>query len=270
MRVVFSKRCLDYSVPGHPESPDRVGRIWESLLANGFRFIEAEPATERDLLLVHTPEHVNKLKRMDYESIETPPIKMKYILLSAGAVMKAAENLAFALTRPPGHHAGRDFFEGFCYVNNLAIAVRKLGKRTAILDIDVHHGQGTQDIFLGDPKVAYVSLHQSPLYPMTGLKSEQGCHNFPLFPGTDERTYFKTLGKALDVIRGFEPELLAVSMGFDTYKGDPLASQQISESGYAKLGKTVSGLNLPTFIALEGGYSDQIGKLCLNFLKEFD
>ncbi len=269
MLIVYSPQCLEYEIPGHPESPARVLRIHDFLLEHGFRFIPAEPATKHDVLLVHTAEHFAKVESRDYGDIETPPIDIKYPLLAAGVTIKAAENLGFALTRPPGHHAGRNSLGGFCYFNNVAIAIKKLGKKTAILDLDTHHGNGSQEIFLGDENVVYVSLHQSPLYPMTGLSSEKNCHNFPMFPGTDENTYLKTLEKASAIIGRFKPELLAVSMGFDTFKGDPLAGQQVTEKGYERIGEMVGELNLPTFIALEGGYSDKIGELCYNFLRHF-
>jgi acetoin utilization deacetylase AcuC-like enzyme len=269
MLIVYSPICLEYDTPGHPESPARVKRIYEVLKEHGFKFTAAGPAKKQDILLVHTPEHYVRVESRDYSGIETPPIDIKYPMLSAGVTIKASEKLGFALTRPPGHHAGRGSLEGFCYFNNIAVAVKKMDKKTAILDLDTHHGNGTQEIFLGDENVIYVSLHQSPLYPMTGLRSEQNCHNFPLFPATEEGTYLKTLAKALGIIKRFNPELLAVSMGFDTYKGDPLAGQQVTEPGYEKIGKMVSELNTPTFITLEGGYSDQTGALCHSFLKGF-
>ncbi|MBN2330349.1 MAG: histone deacetylase [Candidatus Aenigmarchaeota archaeon] len=268
MQVVYSPECLEYAIPGHPESPARVERIHDVLKENGFGFIGAEPAGKRDILLVHTPGHFELVKSKDYSGIETPPIDIKYPLLAAGVTIRAAERLGFALTRPPGHHAGRDSLEGFCYFNNIAIAVRKLGRRTAILDLDTHHGNGTQEIFMGDERVLYVSLHQSPLYPGTGLRSERNCHNFPLYPGTGEGTYLRTLEKALGMVGGFRPELLAVSMGFDTYKGDPLAGQQVTEQGFGKIGRMVGSLGLPAFVALEGGYSENIGELCLSFLRQ--
>jgi len=269
MLVVYSPACLEFGTPGHPESAERVKRIHDVLKGKGFRFGGAAPATKEDVLLVHTREHFEKVSRKSYGDAETPAIDVKYPLLAAGVTIEAAKNLGFALTRPPGHHAGPDSLEGFCYFNNVGIAVKKLAQKTAILDLDIHHGNGTEEIFMGDSNVIYASLHQFPLYPMTGLRSDKNCHNFPLSPGTDEDTYLKTLRKALDVIERFRPELLAVSMGFDTYKGDPLGGQSITEQGYARIGKMIKDINFPTFIALEGGYSKAIGKLCWSFLKEF-
>lgn len=270
MLIVYSPLCLEYEIPGHPESPDRVRRMHDVLKEHGFSFTPAEPAKKEDILLVHTPEHFKKIESKDYFDIETPPIDIRYPLQAAGVTIKASQELAFALTRPPGHHAGRNSQEGFCYFNNIAIAVKKLGKKTVILDLDTHHGNGTQGIFLGDRDILYVSLHQSPLYPMTGLHSEGNCRNFPLFPNTPESEYMKTLAKALELVKNFKPDVLAVSMGFDTFKGDPLAGQEVTEKGYGEIGKLLSALNLPTFIALEGGYSDKTGELCLSFLSGFD
>ncbi|MCD6496411.1 MAG: histone deacetylase family protein [Candidatus Aenigmarchaeota archaeon] len=269
MKIVYSPECLEYNSPGHPESPERVKRIYDALKAEGYEFVKPEPATEKDILLVHSEEHYRRVEKGDYESIETPPIDIKYPLLSAGAAIKAMDVAGFALTRPPGHHAGRDTLEGFCYFNNTAIAVRKSGKRTAILDLDTHHGNGTQSIFLGSRDVLYVSLHQAPLYPMTGLKSDGNCLNFPLFPETPEKVYIETLKKAMERIVSFRPDMLAVSMGFDTYEKDPLAGQKVTEKGYRKIGEMISALGIPLFVVLEGGYSEDIGKLCSSFLSGF-
>ncbi|MFQ6112136.1 MAG: histone deacetylase, partial [Nitrospinota bacterium] len=149
-----------------------------------------------------------------------------------------------------------------------AIAVRKLSRRTAILDLDLHHGNGTQDIFMGSSDILFVSLHQSPLYPGTGLSSEGNCLNFPLPPGTDEGEYLETLGEALDEVRGFGPEVLAVSLGLDTHWRDPLGSIKLKEESYEKMGEMVAALKLSTFIVLEGGYSE-VGPGCYNFLRAF-
>lgn len=269
MPVVYSPECLGYEIPGHPESPERVRRIFEALDERGFRFTTAGPAKEEDILLAHSKEHLERVRSRSYSDADTPPVDILYPLVAAGVTMKASQKLGFALTRPPGHHAGKNFLEGFCYFNNVAISVKKMNKRAAVLDLDVHHGNGTQDIFLGDENVIYVSLHQVPLYPMTGTRSEKNCHNFPLAPGTSENAYLKALGKALLLVEKFRPEILAVSMGFDTYAGDPLSNQMVSKRGYEKVGEMVRNLNLPTFVALEGGYSKMIGDLSYNFLKSF-
>jgi acetoin utilization deacetylase AcuC-like enzyme len=161
--------------------------------------------------------------------------------------------------RPPGHHAGKDFLGGFCYFNNIAVAVRKSGKRTLIVDIDGHHGNGTQDIFLGDPQVVYISLHRSPLYPGTGLSSVGNCLNFPLPAHCGDKLYLEALDEALhQALRDFNPEQVALSLGLDGYRDDPLASLGLSTSAYREIGRRVAGLKLPAFAVLEGGYLPEL------------
>ncbi len=121
---------------------------------------------------------------------------------------------------------------------------------------------------MGSREILFISLHQSPLYPGTGLSSEGNCVNFPLPPGTDERGYLEALGDALDEVRGFGPEVLAVSLGLDTYYRDPLGSIKLEEGSYGKMGEMVAALGLSTFMVLEGGYSE-VGESCYNFLKAF-
>ena len=210
---------------------------------------------------------------------DTPVIPGIYYisLLAAGAAADAAdlaqkEGSSYALVRPPGHHATVSKVGGFCYFNNLAIAVKKLlnnKNRVAILDIDVHHGNGTQDIFLGDKSVQYFSLHQVPLYPGTGWKSENNCHNFPLAAGTTGNQYIEVLQKAISDIQKFSPDILAVSLGFDTYESDPLAQLKLKKEDYKKIGGLIKNLTLPTFFVQEGGYSQDSGELAFQFFTGF-
>lgn len=269
MKVIFHPRCLEYEFPGRPESPDRVRLIYEELKKRGFKFARPEPASRGDILLAHSESHYNNVMNRGYSDPDSPPIDPGFPLLSAGCAIKAAKTLGFALTRPPGHHAGREFLGGFCYFNNMAIAVKNQNKKTAILDLDNHHGNGTQNIFLGDSRILYVSIHQQYHYPGTGLLSEQNCTNYPLPAGTCETLYLKTLRRCIKRIRGFRPELLGVSMGFDTSKYDPLGGFLLTEKSYEKIGELIANLKIPTFIVLEGGYSEKIGGLCWNFLKGF-
>jgi len=159
---------------------------------------------------------------------------------------------------------------GFCYLNNIAIAVMKQlkkKKRIAILDIDCHHGNGTEEIFAYHDRVLYCSLHQSPLYPGTGLSSHDNVFNFPLPPGTGGEEYLATLDQALERIGDFQPELLAVSAGFDTYQGDPLTALRLEIDDYYRIGRRIQALNLPAFSVLEGGYSSDLPKLVAAYLK---
>jgi len=159
---------------------------------------------------------------------------------------------------------------GFCYLNNIAMAVARLlaghpDMKVAILDIDCHHGNGTEDIFLGNPKVHFVSLHQSPLYPGTGLESRANCMNFPLEPGTDGARYLEVLKTACKGIEKFKPDILAVSAGFDTYSKDPLSHMNLTVDTYADIGERIALFRKHTFIVLEGGYSSDL-HLCVEAL----
>jgi len=255
VKIVFSEECLKYASPGHPESPERVRLAYEYLI-DRFEFVGASPASVADILLVHSEEHLRRLKHLDFFDFDSPPYPdiYKYASISAGAAITAAKENGFSLTRPPGHHAGRSSIAGFCYLNNIAIAVKKLSKKTLIVDIDGHHGNGTEAIFVGDPKVVYVSLHRSPLYPGTGLQSQNNCYNYPLPGFCGDEVYLETLEKALGSIELSGLEQVAISAGFDAHESDPLASLGLSRQAYRKIGESIAKLGLPVFAILEGGY----------------
>jgi acetoin utilization deacetylase AcuC-like enzyme len=275
VKVVFSDKCLEYSQAGHPESPERV-RTSHAYLKDKFEFVLPGEIEEADILLVHSQSLLDSVKTGRFYDADSPnyPEIFAYARLSAGAAVTACEmalegEAAMSLMRPPGHHVGRNFLGGFCYFNNVAIAVAKalqqVGK-VAIIDFDCHHGNGTQDIFLGKQNVLYVSLHQSPLYPGTGLISEGNCLNSPLAAGTDEARYMTTFSKAIDEVNKFSPDLIAVSAGFDNYKNDPLAGLRLEKSTYEKIGRAIRKLGKPTFAVLEGGYSLDLPECIYNFL----
>ena len=167
--------------------------------------------------------------------------------------------------RPPGHHAERNRVMGFCYINHIAIAVMKLIEshelaRVAILDFDCHHGNGTEDIFFGFDQVLFVSLHQSPCYPGTGLESRGNCINYPLPPGTKPPEFLKAIDMALEKIKAFAPALIAVSAGFDAYKNDPITEMSLDIETYHAIGARIAALKLPTFAVLEGGYAAELAQ----------
>lgn len=259
-KIVFSERCLGYGT-WHIEGPLRVQKAQEILKAKGYEFVEPQPAAEEDLLMVHDGDYIWNLKKGLVEDTDTPAYDniYEYAKLSAGAALHAAKIGGFSLIRPPGHHVGTFgsalgvYTRGFCYLNNIAVAVKALDKPTLILDIDGHHGNGTQEVFLGDSKVTYVSVHRSGIYPGTGSISEGNCLNFPLPADCGEKKYLETLDKALTNVDLSKFEVVAVSAGFDTYKGD-LASLGLTETTYAQIGKRLAALQKPTFFVLEGGY----------------
>lgn len=265
MKILFSQECLNYSEPGHPESPFRVGTAYEYLKQKRFEFIEPKACSDSDVLLAHSRNLLQEVKKGGFFDADTPALEniFYYAALSAGSAIEAAlislkGEKAFSLMRPPGHHATKNNLGGFCYFNNIAIATMRAKEvidKVAIIDLDCHHGNGTQDIFLGEKDVIYVSLHQSPLYPGTGLNNEANCFNYPLPSLTNPDSYLQTLNKALEVVKEFNPDLIGVSMGFDTYKLDPITSLYLEKVTYKYIGEAVSSLRKPIFSILEGGYN---------------
>ena len=262
MKIIFSEKCLEYSWPGHIERPERIRKALG--LLRQYEFLEPKPASQQDLLSVHSREYVDFIKNAEagsYLDGDTPAPEniYEYALLSAGAALLAAQEKGFSLMRPPGHHAGRNGRAlgvatlGFCYFNNIAIAIRKLGRLTLILDIDGHHGNGTQELFQGDPKVTFISLHRYPTYPGTGFRSEGNCLNFPLSYSAGDSLYLKTLEQALSQVEMANIEVVGISAGFDAHEGD-LASVGLTSEGYREIGRRVGALGKPVFGVLEGGY----------------
>jgi len=272
MKVVYSKKSQEFYLPGHPESPQRIKLIYKELSKNNhYVFIEPKPSAEKDLQLAHSKKLIKAVQNNDFIDPDTPqlPNIFEYASLSASGAILASEialkeRLCFSLMRPPGHHAEKNKLGGFCYFNNIAVAVKKLVKKNlkvGILDIDAHHGNGTEDIVKGGKNLLFCSIHQSPLYPGTGLKSEKNCFNFPLAPSSKWPQYKLSLEKALSLLQKFKPDIIGVSLGFDTYKKDPLSNLELEIKDFFQIGKYIFNLNLPTFFVLEGGYSEDIG-LC--------
>lgn len=276
-KIIFSEKCLSFG-SWHIEGPERVRRAYEILKEKGYEFLTPEPASEDALLRAHDTEYIWNLKKGLVEDTDTPAYDniYEYARLAAGGAILAAKVNGFSIMRPPGHHAGRNgaalgvYTRGFCYLNNVAIAVKYLNKPTLILDIDGHHGNGTQEIFLRDENVTYVSLHRHPHYPGTGYTSEANCLNFPLWADCGDEAYLKTLTEALSKVDMSKIELVAVSSGFDTHMGD-LASLGLTDRGYREIGEKIAELKRPTFFVLEGGYSgENIGKDIDQLLKAFE
>ncbi|MFH1069020.1 MAG: histone deacetylase, partial [Candidatus Glassbacteria bacterium] len=278
---------------GHPENAARLVRIAEALAAGGLdrrcRRIEPVEADRDSLLAVHTGDYLDRLEsvcRTGAEYIDTPdscicPASWRVACLAAGGVMRSAAlvaegelDRAFCAVRPPGHHAERHLSLGFCLLNNVALAAVSLKKsygfqRIAILDWDVHHGNGTQHIFEADPSVLYVSLHQDPhtLFPGTGLAGEAGTGagrgtvlNLPLAPGTGDEEYLAVFrGKALPAIESFGPQIILISAGFDPHADDPLASLNLTVEAFSRMIEAVCELSGRVcegriVSVLEGGY----------------
>lgn len=270
MLLIHSPRCLDYSAVGHPETPFRIRSSVALLQRANYVWITPAPCADEDILRVHSRAVLEAVQTGHYIDSDTPhfPEIFEIAKLAAGGAIRAADEAwggqpALSLMRPPGHHAERDRVMGFCYFNNIAIAVSKWlaehsGRRAAILDFDCHHGNGTEDIFLGDERVLFTSLHQSPCYPGTGLVTRENCVNFPLPPGTGPAGFLAALDQALGKIRAFQPAILAVSAGFDAFKDDPITEMALEVETYHEVGRRIAGLQVPTFAVLEGGYARQL------------
>ena len=248
----------------HPESQARL----EVLLHAFPDYTLGRPATAEEVERVHLPEYVDRVRRTERETWLDPDTvctasSYSAALLAAGTTIAAAEQGAFALVRPPGHHALAGRSMGFCLFNNVAVAARRaqaeLGLyRVAIVDWDVHHGNGTEAIFWGDPTVLFVSLHQWPFYPGTGGPEEQEetTVNVPLPAGAGDDEYLRAFAETVEpVVRRFEPDLLLVSAGFDAHVADPLASMRVTEDGFRELASRCRGLAPRVAATLEGGYN---------------
>lgn len=275
--------------PGHPERPERLDAIVAGIKARGMaeklEWVEPTPATSEQLLRVHTRNHVDEMLALRGQTAEidddtqVSPASIDAALLASGACVQAVdlvlgnrEAAAFCLGRPPGHHAERDRAMGFCLFNQVAVAAAhaiadKGVSRVLIIDPDVHHGNGTQDIFYERGDVCYLSIHQWPLFPGTGRASERGVGagegftvNIPLPPGSGDAEYLAIAENVVrPLIRSFAPELVLFSAGFDAHGDDPLGGMNVTTEGfaafYSRLLRELAERKIPSVFALEGGYS---------------
>jgi len=235
------------------------------VLQHRFPFVECTPASEEDVLRCHTPELVERVRTtrgwLDPDTVCTEST-FEAALLAAGAAIDAVRREGFAVARPPGHHAERHRAMGFCFFDSIAIAARwaqaELGiGRVAIVDWDVHHGNGTQDVVAEDDSILFVSLHQWPFYPGTGGHDEQGptLVNLPLPAGTGDTGYLRAWEAVERAVTAFEPELVLVSAGFDAHVDDPLAHMEVTADGFRELARRSKALGPRVAAVLEGGYN---------------
>ena len=281
MTIITDIRCAEYSAPGHPECPRRILATVEALKGQQslpLTWSEPLPVEEACLLRAHSPEHLQRLDILIDLDADTPahPQIAAHARRAVGGALQALQSarsgrMSLSLMRPPGHHATRRQGMGFCNLNSIAIAAlaaRAAGfQRVAVLDFDVHHGNGTEDILLDQPGCAFLSIHQHPCYPGTG-QADRGanCFNFPVPPGAPRLRYRASLEQALARLSKYQPDLVAVSAGFDAYRDDPLAEGALEAEDFHWLGESLRHLAVPAFSILEGGYSDDLPQLILAYL----
>ena len=285
------ERFIEHDFPGHPEHAGRIQAVWEELEAQGLADqllrITPERASDQQILAAHSHAHLERLRQIERQERLTRidadtyalPVSLEIARLAAGAVIGAVDAIAskraqnaLAIARPPGHHATPDWQMGFCLLNNIAIAARhaqsQLGvEKVLILDYDVHHGNGTNDIFYADPGVLFISAHQYPFYPGTGAIDEIGAGegrgrtiNIPLPGGHGDASYLRIFAEIIaPAIERFKPELMLISAGFDAHWADPLAGMRLTLAGYDTLARECLELarrlcHGRIVFVMEGGY----------------
>ncbi|MFC7132627.1 MULTISPECIES: histone deacetylase family protein [Salinibaculum] len=289
MKFGYREACLDHNTgPRHPESADRLRAIRRALTdRHGVSYVAADDTTRENVLGVHDEDYVDELAAFcedgggdwDADTVAVPET-WDAVMASAGLAEWAAERALagddgrqtpFSIGRPPGHHAVEDDAMGFCFFNNAAVAAQTVidsgdAERVAIFDWDVHHGNGTQDIFFDRGDVFYTSIHEESLYPGTGHLDETGTGdgagttlNVPLPPGTSHTAYLAALEEVLrPAIENFDPDLLLISAGFDAHEHDPISRMRVSTEGYGLLTESVRDIADDAGAALgfilEGGY----------------
>ncbi len=288
--VILDKVFLEHrNPPGHPERPERIRALIDALATYPgpiLRF-DPRPIEEKWLLAVHSAEYVSRIRAtqglperdLDPDT-HTSPRSYEVACLAAGSAVRLLELIregrieaGFSLTRPPGHHATRNRAMGFCLFNNAAIAAQwaiheRLAQRVAILDFDVHQGNGTQEIFWTRSDVLYVSSHQFPHYPGTGAFSEVGAGagegftvNFPVPAGRDDAFFVRLYNDfAVPILEQFKPDLILVSAGYDTHESDPLAGMRMTADGFGAIASVVIAAARKLcqgrlLFVLEGGYN---------------
>ncbi len=305
LHIFYSERFKEHETGDGPEKPERMDAVYSALKnvlpQDALTWREPRLATHQELELVHNSSHIKFIEDLSSKGggmadDDTPvsPASFEIARLSTGACLAAVDAVcngetkaAFVASRPPGHHACREKSMGFCIFNNIAIAARYAKKnhdlsRILIIDWDIHHGNGTQEIFYRDDTVFYFSIHQYPHYPGTGLPFEEGkgkgegftC-NLPFPPYSEAKQILTAFKETIErIAESFNPELILVSAGFDGHKDDPLGNWLLEEQHYAELAKITRSIadkycEGKHIDCLEGGYNmEALGKSCASYCRE--
>ena len=273
MEIIYNKIFLRHKVPFHPENPERLSLfrdLKDSKIENGEEFLKFAHAKEYIQLVKKSSENGAPLDLDTY----TNESSYEVACYAVGATIKAAEKNAFALVRPPGHHARKNSAMGFCIFNNIAIAAKYLasqGKNVFVADIDLHHGNGTEEIVQNEKNIQYFSIHQNPCYPGTGLRKQGNAINIPVPYETNDKEYIRILEKEFKpALENFNPDIVAVSAGFDSYYldldslGEGLGFS-ITLKSFGKFAEIIKPYR--KFFALEGGYRPETVKECVDFFR---
>ncbi|MCD4696152.1 MAG: hypothetical protein K8S16_07905 [Bacteroidales bacterium] len=275
MRVLFNKKFLDHNTNENiADGSYRLKDFPES-------FEDEDIDGESYITDVHPESYMNYIKECCLNNktlaeVNLTPDSWEAAKTAVGLSVLASLQGDFAAVRPPGHHAGRDSYSGFCFFNNIAIAVQRLvnkGKKVVIIDIDAHHGNGTQDIFYESDKVFYISFHQAFTFPHTGHPEEKGegkgkdyTLNIPLMLGSNDKVFLSTMDKVIAAAKEFEPHIVAVSAGFDGYSKDKMMNFNFSQKAYYECGFKLGRAFKNIFAVLEGGYHEDIYSCVTNFV----
>ncbi len=292
--LVYSEEYKKHNTGSHPENQKRLDSIVNSLKNEGIwdkiDIIAPEPATEDDLLKVHSPSHVEYIKKfcdggggyLDYDTFAAPE-SYEIAKLAAGGAIKATDFVlknnqsAYSIARPPGHHSTREKSMGFCIFNNLAIALEYLRntqkiKKFLIFDFDVHYGNGTAEIFYNDPDVLYISIHQNPatIFPGSGFVEEIGSGegegynlNIPMAPGSTTDDYIFMLENILQTVASeFNADFYFLDVGFDGHEDDPLSSLALTDDFYEYIINKMRNITPSMALILEGGYNLDVLSRC--------
>ena len=275
MKVLFNKKFLLHNVDSNAEGAYRIIEFPE-------HFEDTDFNGEEYITLVHSENYKNMIREAcmhnDYAAeVFLSPESYAAAISAVGLTVKAAGQGDFAVVRPPGHHAGKEKTMGFCIFNNIAIAAQKLineGKKVFILDIDAHHGNGTQEIFYSNNKLFYCSIHQSFSFPHTGQANEIGIgigkaytRNLPLMLGSGDKEFLSAIEKSIEIARKFDPDIVGISAGFDGYYMDRMMNFDYSLKGYYECGFKLGRAFKNIFAVLEGGYHNDIYPCVTNFVE---